>query len=48
MPGAFVSVHLEGPPGNSLSICETFVYTDQVPVAIDHLSSLFYEHDEQV
>ncbi|XP_023228070.1 uncharacterized protein LOC111628502 [Centruroides sculpturatus] len=29
MPGAFVSIHLEGPPGNPLSICETFVYTDQ-------------------
>ncbi|KAK2708463.1 uncharacterized protein LOC136028340 isoform X2 [Artemia franciscana] len=29
MPGAFVSVHLEGPPGQSLSICEAFVYTDQ-------------------
>ncbi len=27
--GAFVSVQLEGPPGNSLSICEAFVYTDQ-------------------
>lgn len=31
MAGAFVSVHLEGPGGNSLSICEAFVYTDQVP-----------------
>lgn len=31
MPGAFVSVHLEGAPGPSqLSICEAFVYTDQV------------------
>lgn len=31
MPGAFVSVHLEGSPGSSqLSICEAFVYTDQV------------------
>jgi len=29
MPGAFVSVHFEGPPGVSLSICEAFVYTDQ-------------------
>ncbi|EFX75426.1 hypothetical protein DAPPUDRAFT_306810 [Daphnia pulex] len=29
MAGAFVSVHLEGPAGNSLSICEAFVYTDQ-------------------
>ncbi|XP_046667039.1 uncharacterized protein LOC124358766 isoform X4 [Homalodisca vitripennis] len=30
MPGAFVSVHLEGAPGPSqLSICEAFVYTDQ-------------------
>ena len=28
--GAFVSVHLENAPGNSLSICEAFVYTDQV------------------
>lgn len=27
MPGAFVSIHLES-PGNSLSICEAFVYTD--------------------
>lgn len=27
MPGAFVSVHLES-PGNPLSICEAFVYTD--------------------
>ena len=27
--GAFVSVHFEGPPGVSLSICEAFVYTDQ-------------------
>lgn len=31
MAGAFVSVHLEAPAGNSLSICEAFVYTDQVP-----------------
>lgn len=30
MPGAFVSVHFEGPPGVQLSICEAFVYTDQV------------------
>lgn len=30
MPGAFVSVHIEGPPGVQLSICEAFVYTDQV------------------
>ncbi|XP_066975553.1 uncharacterized protein [Macrobrachium rosenbergii] len=29
MPGAFVSVHFEGPPGVQLSICEAFVYTDQ-------------------
>jgi len=29
MPGAFVSVHFESPPGVSLSICEAFVYTDQ-------------------
>ncbi|KAG8188357.1 hypothetical protein JTE90_022557 [Oedothorax gibbosus] len=29
MPGAFVSVYLEDPPQNSLSICEAFVYTDQ-------------------
>ncbi|XP_043216891.1 sushi, von Willebrand factor type A, EGF and pentraxin domain-containing protein 1-like isoform X3 [Amphibalanus amphitrite] len=29
MPGAFISVHLEGPPGQMLSICEAFVYTDQ-------------------
>ena len=29
MPGAFVSIHFEGPPGVSLSICEAFVYTDQ-------------------
>ena len=27
--GAFVSIHFEGPPGVSLSICEAFVYTDQ-------------------
>ena len=27
--GAFVSVQLESPPGNALSICEAFVYTDQ-------------------
>ena len=31
MPGAFVSVHLESTSNqNQLSICETFVYTDQV------------------
>jgi len=31
MPGAFVSVHLENAAGgSSLSICEAFVYTDQV------------------
>ncbi|XP_035231715.1 CUB and sushi domain-containing protein 3-like isoform X2 [Stegodyphus dumicola] len=29
MPGAFVSVYLEDPPSNPLSICEAFVYTDQ-------------------
>ncbi|KAF5305313.1 hypothetical protein FQA39_LY09278 [Lamprigera yunnana] len=29
MPGAFVSVHLEAPASTQLSICETFVYTDQ-------------------
>ncbi|XP_043211186.1 uncharacterized protein LOC122375741 isoform X3 [Amphibalanus amphitrite] len=29
MPGAFVSVHLEGLGQKRLSICETFVYTDQ-------------------
>ncbi|XP_050300518.1 uncharacterized protein LOC126739043 [Anthonomus grandis grandis] len=29
MPGAFVSVHLEVPTANQLSICEAFVYTDQ-------------------
>ncbi|XP_054709070.1 uncharacterized protein LOC129218772 [Uloborus diversus] len=29
MPGAFVSVYLEDPPTNPLSICEAFVYTDQ-------------------
>ncbi|XP_015908191.2 uncharacterized protein [Parasteatoda tepidariorum] len=29
MPGAFVSVYLEDPPSNQLSICEAFVYTDQ-------------------
>ena len=34
MAGAFVSVHLEGPAGNSLSICEAFVYTDQVSWSI--------------
>ena len=30
MPGAFVSVHLEGHGPSQLSICEAFVYTDQV------------------
>jgi hypothetical protein len=30
MPGAFVSVHLEGANLSQLSICEAFVYTDQV------------------
>ncbi|PSN56517.1 hypothetical protein C0J52_14785 [Blattella germanica] len=29
MPGAFVSVHLEGASLSQLSICEAFVYTDQ-------------------
>jgi hypothetical protein len=29
MPGAFVSVHLENSQPAALSICETFVYTDQ-------------------
>ncbi|XP_052129856.1 uncharacterized protein LOC113208025 [Frankliniella occidentalis] len=29
LPGAFVSVHLEGPTPTQLSICEAFVYTDQ-------------------
>lgn len=29
MPGAFVSVHLEGSSPSQLSICEAFVYTDQ-------------------
>ncbi|XP_037084905.1 seizure 6-like protein 2 [Pollicipes pollicipes] len=29
MPGAFVSVHLRGASRQRLSICETFVYTDQ-------------------
>ncbi|XP_069679160.1 uncharacterized protein [Periplaneta americana] len=29
MPGAFVSVHLEGANLSQLSICEAFVYTDQ-------------------
>ncbi|GBM26179.1 Sushi, von Willebrand factor type A, EGF and pentraxin domain-containing protein 1 [Araneus ventricosus] len=29
MPGAFVSVYLEEPAQNQLSICEAFVYTDQ-------------------
>ncbi|XP_013147392.1 PREDICTED: uncharacterized protein LOC106110206 [Papilio polytes] len=29
MPGAFVSVHLEGAAPSQLSICEAFVYTDQ-------------------
>jgi hypothetical protein len=32
MPGAFVSIHFESPAGVSLSICETFVYTDQVKI----------------
>lgn len=30
MPGAFVSVHLEVSSPTQLSICEAFVYTDQV------------------
>ena len=30
MPGAFVSVHLETTFATPLSICEAFVYTDQV------------------
>lgn len=31
MPGAFVSVHMETASGSTqLSICEAFVYTDQV------------------
>lgn len=30
MPGAFVSVHLEVSQPAQLSICEAFVYTDQV------------------
>lgn len=31
MPGAFVSVHMETTSGSTqLSICEAFVYTDQV------------------
>lgn len=29
MPGAFVSVHLEANTPSQLSICESFVYTDQ-------------------
>lgn len=29
MPGTFVSVHLESPGNNALSICEAFVYTDR-------------------
>lgn len=33
MPGAFVSVHVETTSGSTqLSICEAFVYTDQVPI----------------
>ena len=40
MPGAFVSVHFEAPAGVSLSICETFVYTDQVILHED-----FYQKD---
>ena len=32
MPGAFVSVHLEGANLSQLSICEAFVYTDQVSI----------------
>lgn len=32
LPGAFVSVHLEGPTPTQLSICEAFVYTDQVRI----------------
>ena len=38
MPGAFVSVHLEAntpaPIPVQLSLCEAFVYTDQVPSPI--------------
>lgn len=30
MPGAFVSIHLEAANLSQLSICEAFVYTDQV------------------
>jgi len=33
MPGAFVSVHLEGASLSQLSICEAFVYTDQVTIS---------------
>ena len=33
MPGAFVSVHLEGASLSQLSICEAFVYTDQVIIS---------------
>lgn len=33
MPGAFVSVHLEGAGLSQLSICEAFVYTDQVTIS---------------
>lgn len=33
MPGAFVSVHLEGANLSQLSICEAFVYTDQVSIS---------------
>ena len=33
-----MSVHFEGPPGVSLSICEAFVYTDQaLPIGEHYL-----------
>ena len=32
LPGAFVSVHLDGPVPTQLSLCEAFVYTDQVRI----------------
>lgn len=46
LPGAFVSVHLEGPAPTQLSICEAFVYTDQVlyrTATVKQFSSKFFQ-----
>lgn len=42
MPGAFVSVHLEGSAASQLSICEAFVYTDQVKNHKNLMAYFFY------